>query len=61
MKFPARGHFHKNSVLIPGTHLLGFTATGVLADSGITTKVKSTCEIRSKCTFRGGGRFRDSV
>jgi zinc transport system substrate-binding protein len=39
MKFPARGHFHKNlGFNSPGTHLLGFTATGVLADSGITTK-----------------------
>ena len=38
MKFPARGHFHKNlGFNSPGTHLLGFTATGVLADSGLTT------------------------
>ena len=39
MEFPARGHFHKNlGFNSPGTHLLGFTATGVLADSGLTTK-----------------------
>ena len=37
MKFPARGHFHKNlGFSSPGTYLLGFTASGVLADSGQT-------------------------
>ena len=37
MKFPARGHFHKNlGFSSPGTYLLGFTASGVLADSGET-------------------------
>ena len=42
MKFPARGHFHKNlGFSSPGTYLLGFTASGVLADSGLTKQVKS--------------------
>ncbi|MDC0319241.1 choice-of-anchor M domain-containing protein, partial [Verrucomicrobia bacterium] len=39
MKFPARGHFHKNlGFNSPGTYNLGFTASGVLADGGLTTK-----------------------